>query len=983
MKSQFPKNFALAVMLTFAVLFLAPQIVSAHAKLIKADPAPGSVLGTAPTQVALFYDEEVDVGFSDIQVLDKNLARVDNGDLKTAPADPRQLVITVKPLGDGTYTVTWKVLSNTDGHVTRGNFAFSVGNVAGPVVAPGVPTTGSVSETDPLSVIVRWLNLLALLALVGAFFFYVVLLERSLRAVRLPVEAEARVRSGWKRLALVAFVIAQVTTAAGLFLEASLAAGVPLATLASGDALSRTLLQTRFGALWIARMILLIAVGLQLIARYRSSHLVGTVLGLGLLVTISLGGHSAAAGGVISLALAADWLHLIGVAVWVGGLFSFFSTCTILWRNVEAEKRARWIAWVVPQFSAVAIPATAVIAATGLYNSLAQIPTFDSLVSTAYGDTLSIKVALFLVMTAFGAVNLVLLSARFRSAADHPETSGRLFTRFRLTIGAEVVLGIGAIFLAGLLTLEPPARATIEEQNLPGLAQDTNAAARSGILLVDNAAPDVQVSLTVTPTLENPTTFDVYLTNPTLTRGTPEPRNGPTGGAPITQVLRLILQFTLLDQDAGITSEIAQAKGDGHYVVSGNKLTLPGMWKIHTIVRRAGVEDVAVDFPVYREPPKAQVGENSAEALQELRTSEAMMNRLLSLRSKQDLNDGSNGVVVTEYDYRSPDAMRFDVQGGASSIAIGAKQYYQDQEGTWAERARVDPFVFPQFDASTQAKNVKLGRLDIVNGKEAQIVRYVIPDAGGGEGTQFAQWISRQDSRLIQMAMVAPSHYMMQYYMDYDSPQIAVEAPANVVQPTPTAPAAPVVAAAPITNRAKGPITGDLEADAALGIMAAGVIIGLAASGRTREKRARFVLLVVSLVAIVGSIGLAVDAFSSMAAAVANAPIDSSLAAQGKPLYDANCATCHGATGHGDGPAGKSLPVQPFDLTTHVLLHDEQYLDAVISNGRGYMPAWKDRLAQDQIFNIIAYTRQLAQDARRGNLPGFTPGAGGGFTPQP
>jgi mono/diheme cytochrome c family protein len=69
------------------------------------------------------------------------------------------------------------------------------------------------------------------------------------------------------------------------------------------------------------------------------------------------------------------------------------------------------------------------------------------------------------------------------------------------------------------------------------------------------------------------------------------------------------------------------------------------------------------------------------------------------------------------------------------------------------------------------------------------------------------------------------------------------------------------------------------------------------------------------------------------------------------------------------------LPVAPFDLTTHVLLHDEQYLDAVITNGRGYMPAFKDKLTQDQIYQVIAFTRLLALKAQQGSAqPGFTPG---------
>jgi len=134
------------------------------------------------------------------------------------------------------------------------------------------------------------------------------------------------------------------------------------------------------------------------------------------------------------------------------------------------------------------------------------------------------------------------------------------------------------------------------------------------------------------------------------------------------------------------------------------------------------------------------------------------------------------------------------------------------------------------------------------------------------------------------------------------------------------------------------------------------------------------VSLALALVFAVAGIGLFVDAMNGVAAAASNVSVDTTRASRGQLLYQQNCAVCHGVTGHGDGPGGANLPVKPFDLTTHVLLHDEQYLYAVILNGRGYMPAWGDKLTQDQIYDVIAYIRKLALDAQKQNAkPGFTP----------
>src|SRR4051794_5040595 len=93
--------------------------VSAHAKLIKANPAPSSVVGTAPTQVQMWFDEAVEFNFSEVQVVDAKKLRVDTGELVPVANDPNSVIIPLKPIGDGTYNVIWKILSATDGHLTR------------------------------------------------------------------------------------------------------------------------------------------------------------------------------------------------------------------------------------------------------------------------------------------------------------------------------------------------------------------------------------------------------------------------------------------------------------------------------------------------------------------------------------------------------------------------------------------------------------------------------------------------------------------------------------------------------------------------------------------------------------------------------------------------------------------------------------------------------------------------------------------------
>jgi mono/diheme cytochrome c family protein len=85
----------------------------------------------------------------------------------------------------------------------------------------------------------------------------------------------------------------------------------------------------------------------------------------------------------------------------------------------------------------------------------------------------------------------------------------------------------------------------------------------------------------------------------------------------------------------------------------------------------------------------------------------------------------------------------------------------------------------------------------------------------------------------------------------------------------------------------------------------------------------------------------------------------------GKATYAANCAKCHGDTGHGDGPLAAALNPKPLDLTVHVGLHPDGQLFDWITNGvpRSQMPAWKGSLTPSQRWDVINYLRSLSPTA--------------------
>jgi mono/diheme cytochrome c family protein len=75
-------------------------------------------------------------------------------------------------------------------------------------------------------------------------------------------------------------------------------------------------------------------------------------------------------------------------------------------------------------------------------------------------------------------------------------------------------------------------------------------------------------------------------------------------------------------------------------------------------------------------------------------------------------------------------------------------------------------------------------------------------------------------------------------------------------------------------------------------------------------------------------------------------------------VYKTNCAPCHGAAGDASTPAGKVLKVPSF--TSEAILNDtDANMLAIAKNGKGKMPAWHDKLSEDQLKNLIAFIHTM------------------------
>jgi mono/diheme cytochrome c family protein len=95
--------------------------------------------------------------------------------------------------------------------------------------------------------------------------------------------------------------------------------------------------------------------------------------------------------------------------------------------------------------------------------------------------------------------------------------------------------------------------------------------------------------------------------------------------------------------------------------------------------------------------------------------------------------------------------------------------------------------------------------------------------------------------------------------------------------------------------------------------------------------------------------------------------------ARGRTIYQANCATCHGANGEGQ-PDWKrqnqdeTYPAPPHDASGHTWHHGDGLLFRTVRDGgkiyetpgfKSAMPPFGDRLSPDEIRAVLAYLKTL------------------------
>lgn len=254
-------------------------------------------------------------------------------------------------------------------------------------------------------------------------------------------ESRSSAAGSLRPLVLGAWSLFGLLLAAGtvdLALYAVRASGEPLSLGLFGEAM----IETRIGGIWLARTALglLTALLVERAARDgRAAYWWGAVASGGaLLATLSLQSHSAAEGGMF--ALLSNWLHVVAGSVWVGALLGFPLLLLGPLRVMTEELQIELLHKVVRRFSKVATVAVMLTLVTGVHAVLLNVPDASTLISTAYGRALVMKLGLFALLLAAGGIN-------FLDQGKGP---------FGRMVGAELLLAFGIFLAAGFLTILPP-----------------------------------------------------------------------------------------------------------------------------------------------------------------------------------------------------------------------------------------------------------------------------------------------------------------------------------------------------------------------------------------------------------------------------------------------------------------------------------------------------------------------------------------------
>jgi copper transport protein len=405
------------------------SVALAHAELASSVPSAGTSVSQSPSTIVLTFTENPDPARSLVRVLDGKGQTVPGGSpVEAVPGKPLELQVSLSSaLAKGVYSVNWRSVSAVDGHVGSGAFVFGVELTP----APGSLRTVALLYSSPwasgLAAAGRWLLYAGLALFVGAAFTSTLVLG-------------GRVPAGGVLVLRTAVVVALAGLCAMVWAERELVGAASLLPLfetteglhllALGGALGVCVGAVVCLDLWPARwsLVFLGAAGAAAVL----AHV--------------LSGHADAPAALRLVNVAVQWVHMVAVGVWIGGL----AWLLVGIRGATKADRAA----AIEAFSRVATITLAVVLLTGVARGLVEVGGLSNLFGTTYGITLLAKLALVAVLVTLGALN------HFRLVPAIGGDEGATRT-FRLNARTELAVAAAVLAATAVLSGLAPASSAV------------------------------------------------------------------------------------------------------------------------------------------------------------------------------------------------------------------------------------------------------------------------------------------------------------------------------------------------------------------------------------------------------------------------------------------------------------------------------------------------------------------------------------------
>jgi putative copper resistance protein D len=311
--------------------------------------------------------------------------------------------------------------------------------------------------TDPL-VYARFIHFAATIATTGVVFFVALVLEPAACGAADHARIRKALHTPLAAIAWIGLALSIVSGAAWLVLTAASMSGQTVADAVAPDVLWTVLSQTTFGIDWLLRFALACGLAAMLPRLLSPDATLSVWLNAGALALAtgfvgSLAGAGHAIGGGGALHPAADVLHLIAAAAWLGTLVPFALLLGLAADDAAAldTMRAATLG-----FSTLGLVSVGTLLATGIINTWYLVGSIPALLGTDYGRLVILKVALFLLMVSIAAVNNLRLTPKF---VDDRRAAAIETARRQLRRNATIEASLGALVIAvvAVLGVLPPA----------------------------------------------------------------------------------------------------------------------------------------------------------------------------------------------------------------------------------------------------------------------------------------------------------------------------------------------------------------------------------------------------------------------------------------------------------------------------------------------------------------------------------------------